>query len=128
MAAEEYDRAARQAWGRLPGPTAAGSGLRAASGLLAAARTVRTPENAQLLALLAQLGVLAEAVARMRTEQDRAVQAAAARQAAGQIHAEHGWLADTSGRSGRATRAGPVAEVGRRPGPAVSPQLPGRSR
>ncbi len=52
---------------------------------------MRTPENAQLLALLAQLAVLADAVGRMRTEQDRAVQAAAARQAAGQIRAEHHW-------------------------------------
>jgi len=37
-AAEDYDRAARQAWGRLPEPSPAGAGVRAASGLLAAAR------------------------------------------------------------------------------------------
>jgi len=89
QAAEDYDRAARQAWGRLPDATPAGAGVRAASRLLAAARLVRAPETAQMLALLAQLAVLADAVGRMRTEQDRAVQAAAARQAAEQIRAEH---------------------------------------
>lgn len=86
-AAADYDRAARLAWGRLPEPSPAGTGVRAASGLLAAARLVRRPETAQMLALLAQLAVLTEAVGRMRTEQDRAVQAAAAR-AAEQIRTE----------------------------------------
>ncbi len=128
-AAEDYDRAARRAWGRLPEPSLAGSGLRAASGLLAAARTVRTPENAQLLALLAQLAAVAEAVARMRTEQDRATQAAAAKQAAGQIHAEHDRrLVGTAAGPGRGARSARVAEAGRRQGPAASPQRPGRSR
>jgi len=89
QAAEDYDRAARQSWGRLPEPSAAGSGVRAASALLAAARMVRAPETAQMLALLAQLAVLADAVGRMRVEQERAVQAAAARQAAEQIRSEH---------------------------------------
>ncbi len=89
----------------------------------------RTPENAQLLALLAQLAVLAESVARMRTEQDRAVQAASAKQAAEQIHVEHHRrLAGTTAGPGKATRAAPVTEVGRRPGPAAPGQQPGRSR
>jgi len=128
-AAEDYDRAARQAWGRLPDATPAGSGVRAASGLLAAARLVRAPETAQMLALLGQLAVLADAVGRMRVEQDRAVQAAAARQAAEQIRAEHTRrLAGTSAGPGRAARAVPVAEAGRRSGPAAPPQQPGRSR
>jgi len=129
VAAEDYDWAARQAWGRLPEPPSAGSGLRAASGLLAAARTVRTPENAQLLALLAQLTAFAEAVGRMRTEQDRAVQAAAARHAAGQIRAEHHRrLASTSAGPGGATRAGPVTEAGAgrgRPPRLSGPVVPG---
>lgn len=59
-AAEDYDRAARQAWGRLPESSPAGSGVRAASGLLRAARLVHAPETAQMLALLAQLAVLAD--------------------------------------------------------------------
>jgi len=62
-----------------------------------------------MLALLAQLAVLAEAVGRMRTEQDRAVQAAAARRAAEQIRAEHTRrLAVRSGQPGR-LRSTPVA-------------------
>ncbi len=110
VAAEDYDGAARQAWGRLPDPTPAGSGL----------RTVRTSENHQLLALLAQLAV---AVARMRTEQDRAAQAAA-KQAAGQIHAENTRrLAGVSAGPGRAGRAGRRGKA-----PAAPGQQPCRSR
>jgi len=88
-AARDLDRAAREQWGRLPAPSAAGQGLRAASGLLLAARFVHQAEAAQLLALLAQLAVLADAVTRMREAQGRAEQAAAARRAAEQLHAAH---------------------------------------
>ncbi len=126
-AAEDYDRAARLAWGRLPEPSPAGSGVRAASGLLAAARLVRRPETAQMLALLAQLAVLAEAVGRMRTEQDRAVQAAAARQAAEQLRGEHGRrLAAASTRPVTASRTA-ATEAARRRGPFPPGQRPGRS-
>jgi len=89
-AARDLDRAAREQWGRIPAPSAAGQGLRAASGLLLAARFVHQAETAQLLALLAQLAVLADAVTRMREAQGRAEQAAAARRAAEQLHAAHG--------------------------------------
>jgi len=88
-AARDLDRAAREQWGRLPAPSAAGQGLRAASGLLLAARFVHQAEAAQLLALLAQLAVLADAVTRMREAQGRAEQAAAARRAAEQLHSAH---------------------------------------
>jgi len=88
-AARDLDRAAREQWGRIPAPSAAGQGLRAASGLLLAARFVHQAETAQLLALLAQLAVLADAVTRMREAQGRAEQAAAARRAAEQLHAAH---------------------------------------
>lgn len=88
-AARDLDRAAREQWGRIPAPSTAGQGLRAASGLLLAARFVHQAEAAQLLALLAQLAVLADAVTRMREAQGRAEQAAAARRAAEQLHAAH---------------------------------------
>jgi len=88
-AARDLDRAAREQWGRLPAPSAAGQGLRAASGLLLAARFVHQAEAAQLLALLAQLAVLADAVTRMREAQGRAEQAVAGRRAAEQLHAAH---------------------------------------
>jgi len=81
-AAGEYDRAARELWGRLPQASAAGKGLRAASVLLASARFVGRNESKQLLALLAQLEALSDAVTRLREGQDRAAQAAAARRAA----------------------------------------------
>lgn len=84
-AAAEYDRAAREAWGRTPPPTAAGAGLRAAGGLLMAARVVMHADTRQLLQLLAQLAALSDAVTRMREAQQRAVQAGAARLAAEQF-------------------------------------------
>ncbi len=124
-AAEDYDRAARQAWGRLPEPSPAGAGVRAASGPLAAARLVRAPETAQMLTLLAQLAVLAEAVARMRAEQDRAVQAAA-RQAAEQIRDEH--TRRLAGVGIAARQAKPANDVDRYRGPVPLQQRPGRSR
>ncbi len=53
--------------------------------LLASARFVGRGENTQLLALLAQLAALSDAVTRLRETQDRAAQAAAARGAAEQL-------------------------------------------
>jgi len=81
-AAGEYDRAAREPWGRVPEASDAGKGLRAASVLLASARFVGRGETKQLLDLLAQLAALSDAVTRLRESQDRAAQAAAARRAA----------------------------------------------
>lgn len=81
-AAGEYDRAARELWGHTPDPSNAGSGLRSAAVLLTTARFVGRAENKQLLALLAQLATLTDAVTRLRENQDRAAQAAAARRAA----------------------------------------------
>jgi len=84
-AAGEYDRAARELWGRVPAPSSAGQGLRTAAVLLTAARFVGRNENQQLLALLAQLAALTDAVTRLRENQDRAAQATAARRAAEQV-------------------------------------------
>jgi len=89
QAARDLDRAARQPWGRTPAPSRAGQGLRAASGLLLAARFVQHNETQQLLGLLAQLAALADAVTRMRQAQGRAEQAAAARRAGEQLRAAH---------------------------------------
>jgi len=105
--------------------TGGGRGVRAASGPLAAARLVRAPETAQMLTLLAQLAVLAEAVARMRAEQDRAVQAAA-RQAAEQIRDEH--TRRLAGVGIAARQAKPANDVDRYRGPVPLQQRPGRSR
>ncbi len=81
-----------------------------------------------MLALLAQLAVLAEAVGRMRTEQDRAVQAAAARRAAEQIRTEQTRrLAGAPGGPVRAARTAAV-DVSRHQGPRPPEQRRGRSR
>src|SRR5664280_2741839 len=85
-AATDYDRAARELWGRVPPPSQAGQGLRAAAVAMTAARFFGRPEHRQLFALVAQLGALADAVTRLRENQDRAAQAAAARSAAEQLH------------------------------------------
>jgi len=81
-AAQTYDQAARELHGKIPAPTAAGTGLRAAGRLLLAAQVAQPSETEQLLALMAQLSALTDAVTRLREAQDRAGQARAARQAA----------------------------------------------
>lgn len=86
-AALAYDEAGRELFGRPPEPTAAGRGLRAAGRLLLAAHVAKPSETKQLLALLAQLVALADAVTRLRETRQRAAPAAAARQAAEQLRA-----------------------------------------
>ncbi len=110
----------------------------AASVLLALTRFVGRGENTQLLALLAQLAALSDAVTRLRETQDKAAQAAAARGAAEQLRLSAAQR--TSPRSGtpaatatatRTRRAGVPFDVGRpRPGPTQGPAGPhlGRSR
>jgi len=73
--------------GKAPTPTAAGNGLRAAGRLLLSAQVAQPSETRQLLALMAQLSVLTDAVTRLREVQDRAGQARAARQAAEALRA-----------------------------------------
>jgi len=99
QAARDLDRAAREQWGRVPAPSQAGQGLRAASGLLLAARFVQSAEASRLLALLAQVAALADSVTRMREAQGRAAQAAAARRASEALQAAY------SARSGTAQLA-----------------------
>ncbi len=65
-AALEYDGAARELFGKAPTPTAAGSGLRVAARLLLSAQVAQPSELKQLLALLAQLAALSDAVTRHR--------------------------------------------------------------
>jgi len=132
VAAGQYDRAARELWGRLPAPSQAGQGLRAASVLLASARFVGRGENTQLLALLAQLAALSDAVTRLRENQDRAAQAAAARSAAEQLRLtsaqrtslQPGPVAATATRT---RPSGLSFDAGRsRPGPPQGPAGPHR--
>jgi hypothetical protein len=121
-ASGEYERAARELWGRIPEPSTAGQGLRTAAVLLATARFVGRHENKQLLVLLAQLASLTEAVTRLRENQHRAAQAAAARRAIEQLHLTSAQRAGVRVGSpvAAATRAqqGATFDLGRsRPGP-----------
>jgi hypothetical protein len=86
-AAQTYDQAARELHGKVPVPTAAGTGLRAAGRLLLSAQVAQPSETRQLLALMVQLSALTDAVTRLREAQDRAGQARAARQAAEALRA-----------------------------------------
>jgi hypothetical protein len=124
-AAEDYARAAREAWGRTPPPSTAGSGLRAAGGLLIASRVVQRGELKALLGLLAQLAVLSDSVARMRENQQRAAQAAAARSAAEQLREMRGRRAAAGAeQQARATRR-VVADDEQQRGPrAATPSAP----
>lgn len=86
-AAQTFDQAARELHGKMPAPTAAGTGLRAAGRLLLSAQVAQPSETRQLLALMAQLSALTDAVTRLREAQDRAGQARAARHAAERLRA-----------------------------------------
>lgn len=85
QAARDYDRAAREARGRLPQPTLAGTMLRTAALQLARSGRAGRNEAAQIALLVAQIGSLSLSVSRLREAQGRAAQAAAARRAAGQV-------------------------------------------
>lgn len=86
-AAQTYDQAARELRSEVPAPTAAGTGLRTAGRLLLSAQVAQPSETKQLLALMAQLSALTDAVIRLREAQDRAGQASAARHAAEELRA-----------------------------------------
>jgi hypothetical protein len=93
-AADSFSRAAPGTWGRIPVPSPARAGLRTAAYLLAACDPGRTRRRISRIALTTALGGLAAAVAEMRHEQGRLLQAAAARQAAAGLAAA---LADGPG-------------------------------
>ena len=86
-AADSYDRAARARYGAVPARTRQGDQLRRAARLMAI--TGALPGDTALIttALAASLMVLAVAVAELREAQQHAGQAAAARAAAGHLHA-----------------------------------------
>jgi hypothetical protein len=89
-AADSYGRAARIPYARIPRRTPAGNSLRRAARLLSAAAFVSDDPALAQVALLVRLAALAEAVADLRDVQQRAAQAAAARQAAGHLDAAAG--------------------------------------
>ena len=86
-AADSYARAARMPHGRIPHCTGAGSGLRRAARLLAAAMPVLSDPTLAQITLILRLIALAQAVADLRAAQRHAAQASAARAAAAHLHA-----------------------------------------
>lgn len=103
-AARAFERAGREAWGRVPEPSAAGHGVRTGTRLLGLINTVLPGESRRVLALMAQLAALADTLTRLREAQGRADQAAAARAAATAINADL---------MSRSVAAGPPGEQGR---------------
>jgi hypothetical protein len=85
QAADAFDRAARQPFGRIPSPTPAGTQLRHAARLISAYAYLTGDPALTPVVLLVRLAALAEAVAELRHSQQRAAQAAAALRAARHI-------------------------------------------
>jgi hypothetical protein len=84
-AADSYARAARIPYGHIPHHTAAGTSLRQAARLLAAATPALSDPTLTQIALIFRLAALIEAVADLRAAQRHAAQAAAARSAAAHL-------------------------------------------
>jgi hypothetical protein len=85
-AADSYDRAARQRYGRIPDATRHGNQLRTAARLIAMTGQVTGQTTLIAVALAANLMALAVAVAELREAQQHAAQAAAARAAAERLY------------------------------------------
>ena len=85
QAADFYDRAAREPYGRIPAPALAGNQLRQAARLMAACAHLSGDRSSTAAILILQLAALAEAVAELRQAQHRATQASAALTAARQL-------------------------------------------
>jgi hypothetical protein len=84
-AADSYARAARIPYGHIPRHTTAGTSLRRAARLLAAATAALSDPTLAQIALVFRLAALIEAVADLRAAQRHAAQAAAARAAAAHL-------------------------------------------
>ncbi|MBI4942123.1 MAG: relaxase [Actinobacteria bacterium] len=111
-AADQYDRAARELHGRIPAATPTGTGLRAVARLIALTGRAARDETTQVLALIANLAGLADAVAELRAVQQRTAQSAAARGAADQLAA----IPTTAHAASR------TGAPGRRPAPTATPR------
>jgi hypothetical protein len=85
-AADSYDRAARQRYGRIPGATRHGNQLRTAARLIAMTGQVTGQTTLIAVALATNLMALAVAVAELREAQQHAAQAAAARATAERLY------------------------------------------
>jgi hypothetical protein len=85
-AADDFDRAAREAHGAIPRPAAPGDALRTAAWLLPALGAIGGSQTATLATLIINLTGLVAAAAELRDAQLRIHQAEAARRAAERLH------------------------------------------
>jgi hypothetical protein len=90
QAADGFDRAAREQYGRIPAPTPVGNRLRQAARLISAYGYLAQDRTFAPLVLIIRLAALAEAIADLREVQQRAAQANAALRAARQLTAAIG--------------------------------------
>jgi hypothetical protein len=86
-AADAYDRAAHEPFGRIPAPTREGNQLRRAARIMSLFAHLSGDRALAPAILIVRLAALAEAVAELRQAQQRAAQAAAARAAAERLYA-----------------------------------------
>jgi hypothetical protein len=103
-AADAYDRAARQPYGRIPLRTRSGDQLRATARLIALVGNVSGDSTLAVAALVASLFDLAAAVTELRQAQQHAAQAAAARRAAEHLHCAHTRARSHAAQAGWAAR------------------------
>ena len=122
-AADAYDRAARQPYGRVPAPTPAGNQLRHAAQLISAYAHLTGDRTLTPVVLLVRLAVLAEAVAELRESQQRAAQAAAALRAARHLRTATRPPAATRPPGRPVTATTPPAAKPTRPRPATAAGL-----
>jgi len=122
QAADFYERAAREPFGRIPAPTPAGNQLRRAARLMATYARLSGDRTNTAAILILQLAALAEAVAELREAQHRAAQARAALTAAERLYAACPAPAPRS--SARPPRARTTAGLAATsfPGPRVPPR------
>ena len=135
-AADGFARAGRPAWARIPAPSPGGGMLRTAAWLLAACRPGGLPARTARVAVVSALAGLARTLAVMRDQQQRMLQAAAAREAAAGLDALHipAWPgpapAPAPGPAGDGPRPAAAAwyQPGLFPGPGQPPRpAPGRA-
>ncbi|REF00483.1 hypothetical protein DFJ69_6025 [Thermomonospora umbrina] len=116
-AADDFERAATEPYGRVPPPTRVGSGLRAAARMLAwAGPAISAPEQLWLLA--DELASLSRTIAELRTRQRRPAQASAAQQTSSRLRE---LVASASGATYRNASAKPATSVGADDFPTLSP-------
>jgi hypothetical protein len=85
-AADQFDHAARERYGRVPQPHSRAEGLRASARLIGALRRLHPRDEAlQAAELLARLAALADTIALWRLHERRVHQSVMARRAAGEL-------------------------------------------